>query len=124
MDLGLFFKSIIDLDKNSVVICNLEHEIIYMNEAAAENYEKYGGYGLIGQNLMNCHNVISQKKIKKTLEYFLKNKEENRIYTGHNNKQNKDVYIVAIRDEGKNLIGYYEKHEYRNSETSKPYDFV
>ena len=36
-------------------------------------------------------------------------------------KQNKDVYMVALRDEG-NLIGYYEKHEYRNSETMKPYD--
>ena len=29
--------------------------------------------------------------------------------------------MVALRDEGK-LIGYYEKHEYRNAETMKPYD--
>jgi len=29
--------------------------------------------------------------------------------------------MVALRDEGK-LIGYYEKHEYRNLETMKPYD--
>ena len=34
---------------------------------------------------------------------------------------NKDVYMVALRDEGK-LIGYYEKHEYRNVETMKQYD--
>lgn len=27
-------------------------------------------------------------------------------------KENKDVYIVALRDESKTLIGYYEKHEY------------
>ena len=38
-----------------------------------------------------------------------------------NAKQNKDVYMVALRDEGK-LIGYYEKHEYRNTETMKQYD--
>ena len=38
-----------------------------------------------------------------------------------NAKQNKDVYMVALRDEGK-LIGYYEKHEYRNVETMKQYD--
>ena len=35
--------------------------------------------------------------------------------------RNKDVYMVALRDEGE-LIGYYEKHEYRNAETMKPYD--
>ena len=30
--------------------------------------------------------------------------------------------MVALRDEGK-LIGYYEKHEYRNTEKMKLYDF-
>ena len=28
-----FYKSIVDQDKTSVVICNLKHEIIYMNPA-------------------------------------------------------------------------------------------
>ena len=32
-----------------------------------------------------------------------------------------DVYMVALREEGR-LIGYYEKHEYRNAETMKQYD--
>ena len=35
--------------------------------------------------------------------------------------KNKDVYMVALREEGR-LIGYYEKHEYRNAETMKQYD--
>ena len=39
----------------------------------------------------------------------------------YNEKQNKDVYMVALRKEGK-LIGYYEKHEYRDRETMKLYD--
>ena len=43
------------------------------------------------------------------------------IYTFYNEKQNKDVYMAALRSEGK-LIGYYEKHEFRNKETMKPYD--
>lgn len=30
--------------------------------------------------------------------------------------------MIALRD-GKDLIGYYEKHEYRNEETMKFYDF-
>ena len=34
MELGTYFKSVIDQDRASVVICNLEHEIIYMNPAA------------------------------------------------------------------------------------------
>ena len=46
---------------------------------------------------------------------------DNIVYTFHNGKQDKDVYMVALRDDGK-LIGYYEKHEYRNTETMKQYD--
>ena len=45
------------------------------------------------------------------------------IYTYHNEKENKDVYMVALRDENNKLIGYYEKQEYRNLENAKLYDF-
>ena len=45
----------------------------------------------------------------------------NKKFSNLKMKQNKDVYMVALRDESK-LIGYNEKHEYRNSETMKPYD--
>ena len=38
MELSKFFKSVIDQDQCAVVICNLEHEIIYMNPAASEVY--------------------------------------------------------------------------------------
>ena len=38
-------------------------------------------------------------------------KNKIRMYT-------KDVYRADLRDEGK-LIGYYEKHEYRNTEKMK-----
>ena len=31
--------------------------------------------------------------------------------------------MVALRDDEETLIGYYEKHEYRNPETATPYDF-
>lgn len=33
----------------------------------------------------------------------------------------KDVYMVALRNDSGDLIGYYEKHEYRNCETMKMY---
>ena len=41
--LNEMFQSVIDQDRASVVICNLEHEIVYMNPAAVENYSKWGG---------------------------------------------------------------------------------
>ena len=31
--------------------------------------------------------------------------------------------MVALRDDSGTLIGYYEKHEYRNRETMALYDF-
>ena len=44
-----FYKSIVDQDRSSVVICNRKHEIIYMNPAAVNSYEKRGGDKLIGK---------------------------------------------------------------------------
>lgn len=117
-------KSIIDQDRASVVICDLESVIVYMNPAAQNNYAKRGGAALIGKSLMNCHNEESQKKISDVLNWFKASKDNNIIYTFYNEKQNKDVYMVALRDEDKNLIGYYEKHEFRNRETAKQYDGV
>ena len=37
-----FYKSIVDQDRASIVICNLKHEIIYMNPAAVNSYAKRG----------------------------------------------------------------------------------
>ena len=110
-----FFKSIIDQDRCAVVICNLEHEIIYMNPTAISNYSKRGGDKLIGRSIMDCHNAESQEKMKKVIEWFDASPEHNIVYTFYNEKQNKDVYMVALRD-GEKLIGYYEKHEFRNRE--------
>ena len=116
-----FYKSVLDQDRAAVVICNLKHEIIYMNQAAILNYEKWGGDKLIGKSLLDCHNQESREKIQKVIEWFESDESHNIVYTFHNEKQNKDVYMVALRDGGK-LIGYYEKHEYRNAETMKLYD--
>ena len=123
MELSLFFKSIIEQDCCAVVICNLEHEIIYMNPAAVTAYAKRGGTALVGRSLLDCHNPESCEKIHKVVDWFAESKDHNVIYTFHNEKQNKDVYMVALRKEDGELIGYYEKHEYRNRETEKFYNF-
>ncbi len=121
LNMSSFYRSILEQDRASVVICNLNHEIIYMNPQAIRSYEKRGGEKLIGRSLMECHNAESAEKIKKVIEWFAADESHNIVYTFHNEKQNKDVYMVALRDAGK-LIGYYEKHEYRNLETMKMYD--
>lgn len=120
--LDKLFKSIVDQDRTSIVICDLDHVIIYMNPAAISNYGKHGGRELIGKSLLNCHNADSNDKIKRVVDWFAKSKDHNIIHTFYNEKQNKDVYMVALRD-GDELIGYYEKHEYRDKEKANPYDF-
>lgn len=122
-DLSAYFKSIVDQDRIHVVICNPEHEIIYMNPAAKERYAKRGGTALVGRSLLDCHNPQSVAMIKKVVAWFAESVEHNIIYTYRNEKENKDVYMVALRDDAGTLIGYYEKHEYRDAEQGALYDF-
>lgn len=118
------YRSVLEADRAAVVICDLEHTIIYMNPAAEERYRKRGGKELKGKNLLDCHNEKSREMIVKVLELFKESKENNMVYTSYNEKENKDVYMVALRDDGGELIGYYEKHEYRDRETAKMYELV
>ena len=113
------FKSVIDNDRSAVVICDVNHTIVYMNKVAIERYHK----DLTGSSLLDCHNEKSNEIILKIVDWFKESTENNMIYTYKNTKENKDVYMVALRDEKGNLIGYYEKHEYRNPETAEVYDF-
>lgn len=123
MDLAIFFKSVLEQDRSAVVLCALDHRILYMNPAAGERYAKRGGLALVGKSLLDCHPLESNEKIKRILAWFEETPEHNLIYTFHNDQENKDVYMVALRDDEGKLIGYYEKHEYRARETMELYDF-
>ena len=118
MSLSVFFESVLNQDSAPVVLCNLEHTVVYMNPAAIN---RYGG-NLTGKSLKACHNAESNAKIDRVIEWFKSSKDNNKVYTYRNEKENKDVYMVALRDCGGTLIGYYEKHEYRNAETAKLYE--
>ena len=124
MELAPYFKSVVEQDLCAVVICNLEHEIIYMNPAAVARYAKSGGAELVGKSLLDCHTERANELIKKIVAWFEESADHNRIYTFYNEKENKDVYMVALRDEAGTLIGYYEKHEYRNREAEEFYHFT
>ena len=124
MNLNQVFKSVLEADRAAVVICDLEHRIIYMNPTAIDRYKKWGGAELLGKSLLDCHNERSREIIRKVVEWFKTSKDNNLVYTFYNEKENKDVYMVALRDDSGELIAYYEKHEYRNRETMKMYDLA
>ena len=122
MNISAFFKSVIDSDIAPIVICDLNHTIVYMNPTEVKRYEKRGCEKLIGSSLLDCHNGDSNEKIKKVIGWFEQSEDNNRIFTFHNAKEDRDVYMIALRDDDRRLIGYYEKHEYRQHETALPYE--
>lgn len=124
VDINEVYKSVLDADRAAVVICDLDHTIIYMNPSAINRYEKWGGKDLMGKSLLNCHNEKSREMIIKVLDWFKASVNNNIVYTSYNAKENKDVYMIALRNDAGELIAYYEKHEYRDRETMKMYDMV
>lgn len=123
MELSQLYKSVLEQDTAPVVLCSLDHTVVYMNPAAVRRYAGQGGEKLLGQSLMNCHPPKARKIIEKVLDWFRESPDHNRIYEFRNDEENKDVYMIALRDDSGNLIGYYEKHEYRDRETGALYDF-
>ena len=111
------FRSVMEQDKSPVVICDMDSVVVYMNPAAISRYHK----DITGRNIRECHPPEANAKIDKVLDWFRKSTDNNIVYTYRNDEENKDVYMVALRDDIGTLIGYYEKHEYRNRETSGLY---
>lgn len=114
-----FFKSLIDQDPAPVVICDLEHTICYMNPASIARYHK----DLTGKSLIACHKTKSAQLIDRVVAWFASNPAHNSVHTFYNEKENKDVYMVALRSNDGTLIGYYEKHEFRNRDMT-PFYFM
>lgn len=119
MNNSAFFKAVLDSDNAPIVLCNLDNIIVYMNPAAIERYNT----DLTGKSLMDCHNGDSNEKIQRVVAWFEESRENNSVFTYHSVKENKDVYMIALRDNEGNLLGYYEKHSFRNPETNKLYRF-
>lgn len=121
MHLTQFYKSVLDEDKSAIVICDLNDIIVYMNPTAADRYRSRGVK--VGDCILDCHNENSVMMIHKIVDWFKAKSSHNRIYMYHHDKDNKDVYMIALRDNQGQLIGYYEKHEHRNQEEGKSYWF-
>ena len=123
MELAPYFRSIIEQDRCAVVICDRNHTIIYMNPAAIVENEADGGAALIGKSIFGCHSERACEGIRRVFAWMDASPDHNIIHTFHNPKTNKDFYMVALRDTDGQLIGYYEKHEYRNADPMPFYDF-
>ncbi len=124
MESNVFFLSVLEQDRAPVVLCDLKHTVVYLNPAAAKRYEYADGADMVGKSLMNCHNAKSRELIENCLAWFAADEEHNIVHESYNPQENKDVYIVALRDTEKKLIGYYEKHEYRSHDGTEFYDFT
>ena len=117
MELAKYFKAVVDADNGQVVICDTDHMILYMNEAAKKQYRR----DLTGRNLMDCHNEKTQGILKKVLAWFQATPDHNRVHAYLDPRSNADVYIVALRDDAGEVIGYYEKPEVRTLDESPFY---
>lgn len=115
--LNRILKSVLDADTAPIVICDLNHTVVYMNPSAIARYH----IDITGKSIMDCHNSDSNQKIEKVISWFKKDRSNNVVFTSRNDKENKDVYMIALRDDYGALIGYYEKHEYRTLETKELY---
>lgn len=123
MEISAFFKSVIDSDTAPIVICDINHTILYMNPSAIDRYANRGGSALIGNSLLACHNHQSNLMIKKVIDWFKNSTANNRVFTFYHEKENCDIYMIALRDNDNELIGYYEKHENRTRKTIEKYKF-
>lgn len=79
MNLNPYFKSVLDQDRASIVLCGLDHTILYMNPAAIRSYAKHGGAALVGRSLANCHNAHSNEMIQTVVDWFAASPEHNLI---------------------------------------------
>ena len=96
---------ILDSFVDPVLVADTEHTIIYMNSAAVDHYT--GGETLMGTSLLDCHNEDSRELMIEVLA-ALENGEEERLISDNEKRR---IYMRAVRDEGGEVIGYYERYE-------------
>ncbi|MBN2565207.1 MAG: PAS domain-containing protein [Candidatus Eisenbacteria bacterium] len=91
--------------KDPVLMADLEHKIVYMNDAAVAHYSE--GASLLGSSLLDCHNAKSGEIIREVLE-ALRNGEDERLITDNERHR---IFMRAVRGEDGELMGYYERYE-------------
>lgn len=52
----------------AITMCDTDFKITYMNDKSQEEFGKYGGKDLLGENLLDCHNAKSGKLMRDLLD--------------------------------------------------------
>ena len=87
----------------AVTVSDLEHRIVYMNDASAAGYAKDGGRALVGKEMLSCHNERSKAILGRLLESGGQN-----VYTIDKAGQKKLIFQSAWRDESGAVAGLVE----------------
>ena len=120
IELFEFFKGIIDSEKGPIVICNLDYRIIYVNPKADIYYSSASP--LCGKLLTTLMDEEMMSKVVMSVEWFKEDKKNNKVFVLHDNKNNMDMYILAIRNDKGELLGFYGRREYRTPDQGKEFD--
>jgi len=82
----------------AITICDREGRVLDMNDMAGKTFEKDGGPGLVGKNILDCHPEPAGAKLKGMLATGKSN-----CYTIERNGQKKFIYQAP----------WFENGEYR-----------
>ncbi len=100
---------VLDSLTDPVLVADTEHTVVYMNSAAVDHYT--GGEALMGTSLLDCHNEHSQKMMIEVLAALRAGEEERLI----SDDEKRRIYMRAVRDEAGELVGYYERYEWKDA---------
>lgn len=122
MELVDFFKGVIETSKSPIVICDMDYRIVYINSEAEAFFKRQNKNIKTGVSVRIYFNEETLSKIDMSVEWFKEDVNNNKVFSYHIDEGNQDVYIRAIRDDEKNLIGFFNYHEFRDPEIGKQYD--
>jgi len=71
----------------AITVCDRKGTIVYMNQRSVEQFQNYGGAGLLGTNLLDCHPEPSKTRLKEMLEQPVDN-----MYTTEKDGKTKIIY--------------------------------
>lgn len=52
----------------AITVCDDHGIILYMNHKSAMNFQKHGGFGLLGQSLFDCHPEPASNRLRDLLK--------------------------------------------------------
>ncbi len=100
-----YIKEIVDSWPTSILCCDMEHRIRYMNRAAKQHYYGARTYDdLIGTDVFRYHKPETREKILQLLEELKAGGGAKRMGTVKG--EGYRVYLVPVRTDEGELVGY------------------